>query len=130
MPVNPPDVSRLEAAAHAVLQRQPDDDGDDVRRHERRIAAHILELVAREHELGQSLRADEQLRLFRLLGTDTELDRANALLCERIRSGVLATDTPALIDHLRANALAKLAIDNPRYPARERAINRQCRGGD
>lgn len=89
-----------------------------------RVAANVLDIVKRELELSPATDHAEHDRLRALLGTDGTLDELNRLLCRRIRSGELALDAPDLVEHLREATLAKLAVDQPRYPGYRRALKR------
>ena len=50
--------------------------------------------------------------------TDTDpLPRLRAALCDAIREGRVTLDTPGLADHLWADTMARLAIEQPGYPS-------------
>ena len=87
-----------------------------------RVAANVLDIVKRELELAPATDAAEHARLRALLGADGTLDELNRLLCRRIASGEMALDAPGLVAHLRETTLAKLAVDQPRYPGYRRAL--------
>jgi hypothetical protein len=71
-----------------------------------RVAANALAIVRRELEQ----RPDEaEARALAPWG-------GVAGVCEGLRSGRLAPDDPALLEALRSAALARLAVDSPRYP--------------
>jgi hypothetical protein len=89
-----------------------------------RVAANVLDIVKRELELAPTTDAAEHARLRVLLGTDGTLDELNRLLCQRITSGEMPLEAPGLIEHLRETTLAKLAVDQPRYPGYRRALAR------
>ena len=89
-----------------------------------RVAANVLDIVRRELELAPATDAAEHARLRALLGADGDLGQLNRLLCQRIASGDIGPDNPDLIEHLRATTLAKLAVDQPRYPGYQRALQR------
>lgn len=89
-----------------------------------RVAANVLDIVKRELELAPTTDAVEHARLRALLGTDGTLDELNRLLCQRIASGEMPLDAPGLVEHLRETTLAKLAVDQPRYPGYRRALAR------
>lgn len=44
--------------------------------------------------------------------------------CERLRAGRLSPEDPALLKAIRAGALARLAVDNPRYATFQRLTER------
>ena len=89
-----------------------------------RIAANALAIVERGLELGPEQRAAERGRLETLLGQPGGLDELNSELCRRIRSGEIDLETPGLAGHLRETTLAKLAVDQPRYAAYQRAAGK------
>lgn len=80
-----------------------------------RVAANAIDLVRRQLEQGTALEAQSLERLKHLLGHDGRAEALEQELCERIRSGALRIDTPGLLDHLMADTLAKMAIDQPSY---------------
>lgn len=97
-----------------------------------RVAANAVDLVAREMRLGPQAEAQALDRLAKLLdapATDpATLPALETALVARIRQGDIATDTPALLDHLWATTLAKLAIDQPGYAPYRRALERRAGG--
>lgn len=66
----------------------------------------------------------EHARLSTLLGGGPSLEAMRLALCEKIASGAMTLDQPALRQHLRATAIDRLAIDQPSYSA-YRAARRQ-----
>lgn len=87
-----------------------------------RVAANALELVRRELSLGDAARAGSLQRLRSLLGRDGSLADLDAELARRIRTRELDPDSPALIEHLMADTLAKMAIDQPSYASYRREL--------
>lgn len=121
MPVNPPDKLRLLDAVLGVLEHDGGSPQDGGSGYEARIALSLLRLVRREVEAGDGLLREERRSLAALLGTDADVATLNAALCGRIRRREIDVADPGLLRHLRRTALAKLAIDNPRYSAYRRA---------
>lgn len=78
-----------------------------------KVAGNALAIVLRE--LAQQPQAKEQALLAGVMGHDAPLDRLRASLCDELRSGAKTEATPGLVDALLAVALAKCAVDNPRY---------------
>ena len=78
-----------------------------------KVAQNALAIVARE--LAQAPQAKEQALLAGVLGHDAPLDQLRADLCSQLRAGTGGEATPGLIDALLGVALAKCAVDNPRY---------------
>jgi hypothetical protein len=70
-----------------------------------KVAANSVRIV--EREIAQQPDAAETAALAPFGGTST--------LCEGLRDGSLAPDNPALLRAIREAALARLAVDNPRY---------------
>jgi Domain of unknown function (DUF6285) len=84
---------------------------------EARVAANALDVVARQLERGAETGAAELKRLEALLGATGSLAELNARLCARIADGTVAADDPAMLAHLWATTLDKLAVDQPGYAA-------------
>ncbi len=80
-----------------------------------RVAINALSIVERELEQGGIAERDAARRLSALLGCNGDFSILNADLVLRIRTGEIAPDDPALLDHLQRTALAMIAIDQPRY---------------
>jgi hypothetical protein len=91
-----------------------------------RVAANALAIVERQLRLAPEAEAAECSRLRALLGRDGSLEELNRELCAAIRAGRIGLETPGLVEHLRATTLAKLAVDQPRYPSYRRAIGGPC----
>ena len=92
--------------------------------HSARVAANLLDIIAREIEMGPAQRASERLRLVALLGYEADLGVLNEALCAKLAAGALDASDPRLLNHLRLTALGKLAIDNPGYWSYGRAAAR------
>ncbi|TCJ37082.1 DUF6285 domain-containing protein [Parafrankia sp. BMG5.11] len=82
-----------------------------------KVVANALGIAQRELEAGPQLVQQELDRLTRLLGDDGDLPTLNGRLASAIRTGSIAADDPALLDHLIRTTIAKLEIDQPAYPA-------------
>ena len=87
-----------------------------------RVAANVLDIVARELEQAPANDAAELARLRSLLGRDGDLRTLNEALCERIAGGELGLHTPGLFEHLWQVTMAKIAIDQPGYSGYRRAL--------
>ena len=90
-----------------------------------RVAANVVALVQRQLELAPASDAAELARLRELIGRDGSLSELNAELARRIRAGELEPDDAALLEHLWAVSLEKLAVDNPGYSGYLRALPRE-----
>jgi hypothetical protein len=80
-----------------------------------RVAANALGIIGRELTLGPAANAAAAERLAEVLGRPGTLDELEAELCAAIRAGDVSLDTPGLLQALRANTEARLAIDQPSY---------------
>lgn len=95
--------------------------GDNALAYQARVAANMLDTVARQTVQAPAGDAVELQRLQALLRLPTDhpdaadLAALNRQLADRIASGGLAPDHPGLADHLWATTLAKLAADQPGY---------------
>jgi hypothetical protein len=103
---------------------------DGTKKFHARVAANVVAIVARELALADRQREDEWRRLDALLGAAAMPPERDAVarglrdrtetVCARIRAGE-ADDGPwraAVVAHVRATVLEKLAIDNPKLLAR------------
>ena len=82
-----------------------------------RISINAVDLVRRELAMQDAADEREQARLSSLLGGGPSLEAMQQTLCEKIASGAMTPDQPALRQHLRATAIDRLAIDQPSYSA-------------
>ena len=119
-----PEIRELVAVVKEFLERQAMPALEGRVAFHARVAANALGIVERELELAGAANDTERESLRVLLGGDGGLDELNRELCRRLRSGDLTAETPGLLDHLRATTLAKLAVDQPRYSAYRRALER------
>ena len=106
----------------AIAQLDNVDPNSGRAKFEMRMIAAALKLVSRAMELESAADAREQSRLVALLKEDGGLETLNRHLCARIRGGDLSMSSPGLAAHLRATTMEKLAIDQPTYPAYQRAL--------
>jgi len=123
-----PDARELLAAVQGFLEEQVVPALDGTRQFHARVAANVLAIVGRELELGEASLWREWRRLTDLLDMPASppengaaltaaVRTLNAELASRIRIGD-ADEEPwrsRVVDHLRATALDRLAIANPRY---------------
>jgi len=91
------------------------DDGDGRRVFLSRVADNARALLAREATLGATAEHAEQARLTALLGIEGDVETLNQGLCDALASGTLAPRDPAVLAHLRASAIDRIAIDQPTY---------------
>ena len=90
-----------------------------------RVSVNILELVARELRQKDAAEAREYRRLVDLIG-EGELEALRDLFCAGIADGTFRASDPKVLDHLRSTAIDRIAIDQPKYSAYRRAIERQA----
>jgi hypothetical protein len=112
-----PTAAELVAAVADFLEREVQPALDNRLAFHTKVAANALRIVERELTSGSSAAAADLARLRALTGTDGDLPTLNAVLAQRIRSGELPSDDPALREHLVRSVLSRIAIDNPRYPS-------------
>jgi hypothetical protein len=86
------------------------------------VAANVLAIVRRELLQGSEADRADAGRLAALLGHAGDPADLTEELCRRIASGEIASDDPALIEHLWATTLDTLAIDQPGYATYRRLI--------
>jgi hypothetical protein len=93
-----------------------------------RVAINALELVARQLALAGEAEQCEQQRVETLLGRAGDLMELNRELCARIANGTIPLEDQALLDHLWATTLEKLAVDQPSYAAFRAEQQRNAKG--
>lgn len=88
-----------------------------------RVASNSLDIVLRELERGDACRRDELARLQGLFGAQDDLSTLRWRLTNGLRDGSIPLDMPGLAEHLRATVVNQLAIDQPKYPALQTALD-------
>jgi Domain of unknown function (DUF6285) len=96
--------------------------GDNALAYQARVAANMVDTVARQTALAPAADAAERRRLQVLLGLPDEADLAalNRRLASRLADGAIDSGHPGLAEHLWATTLAKLAVDQPGYDTHQR----------
>ena len=101
--------------------------GDNALAYQARVAANMVDTVARQTQLAPAADAAERQRLLALLGLPADhpdaadLAALNRRLASRLADGSIDTSShPGLADHLWACTLAKLAVDQPGYDTYQR----------
>jgi Domain of unknown function (DUF6285) len=89
-----------------------------------RVAINALGLVSRQLTLEAASDAAEEERLERLLAIQGSLFELNRALADKIAKGELDVQTPGLAEHLWQTTMDKLAVDQPRYTAYRRELER------
>lgn len=88
---------------------------DGAARFELKVAAHALEILAREWSQAPAAEAEETADLAALLALDAPLPDLRREACTRFADGRLRHDDAAVLDVLRRHVQARLAIDNPDF---------------
>lgn len=115
MPQSLPDASTLLGAAVKYLEEELAPTLDGYHRFKTRVTANVLKTIRRELELRGKQAAAERARLAAILGHDGEVEALSLELSERIRSGAIDLNDPALRAHLRQSVADALAINNPKW---------------
>jgi hypothetical protein len=84
-------------------------------RFELKVAAHALEILAREWTQAPAAEAAESADLVRLLAHEGSLPELRREACARFADGRLRHDDADALDVLRRHVRARLAIDNPEF---------------
>ena len=87
-----------------------------------RVAANVLDLVARELAIAPQENMLEAERLRAILKCDGSLEELNTAFAEALDRGTLSILSPKVWDHLWATTLAKLSIDQPAYSGYRAAL--------
>lgn len=110
-----------------LLEALIDWDSDDIIPHangrdlfQARVAKNAMGMLKREAELGPVFEIRQQERLA-ALGLSTEALRTG------LADGALLPTDPALLAHLRLNAIERLSIDQPKYPGLAAALKQWTR---
>jgi uncharacterized protein DUF6285 len=118
MPQSLPDAPTLLGAAVKYLEDELLPSLDGYHRFKTRVTANVLSTIRRELELRGQQAVAERARLAAILGHDGEVDALSLELSERIRSGAIDLNDPALRAHLTQSVADALAINNPRWISR------------
>ena len=117
-----PTAAELQAAL-TLLDRDDGSPADPRRLFLARVADNARTLLEREATLGETVEADERARLSAMLGIEGDFADLNRKLCDALRSGAIKPRDPTLLAHLRASAIARIAIDQPGYCGLEALLN-------
>ena len=115
MPASKPDAAALLDAAIDYLERELLPSLTGYHRFQARVTVNVLAQVRRELALAAPQAEAERARLIALLGRSGDRDELNRELAARIRTGQIALDDPALLDHLRLSLVEALQINNPKW---------------
>jgi uncharacterized protein DUF6285 len=115
MPRSTPDAKTLLEAAVKYLEGELMPTLEGYHRFQIRVTVNVLNTMRRELELRDAQAAAERARLAAILGHDGEVEAMSRELAERIRTGAIAIDDPALRAHVRQSLADALAINNPKW---------------
>jgi uncharacterized protein DUF6285 len=122
MPSSMPDARTLLDAAIKYLEDELLPELSGYHRFKTRVTTNVLITLQRELELGESQAAAERTRLTELLTHDGSVATLSLELAERIRTGAIDPQTPAVRDHIRKSLAEALAINNPKWLSSTRRI--------
>jgi hypothetical protein len=115
MPQSIPDAPTLLGAAVKYLEEELLPALEGYHRFKTRVTVNVLNTIKRELELRGAQAAAERTRLAAILGHDGEVEALSRELSERIRSGAIDLNDPALRAHLKQSVADALAINNPKW---------------
>ena len=118
---DPPLPTELMAAAVKFLRTPVTPEGAAHAAFITRVTANGLDIARRELEDAPAYDAAEIERLH-ALGFSGDLEAMNRELCRRLAAGEVGLDTPGMTEHLWANTMAKLAVDQPNYSGYRAAL--------
>jgi hypothetical protein len=116
-----PTAAELIAAVAQFLEHEVRPELDGRLAFHAKVAVNALRIV--ERELTGTAASDELASLRSLVGGG-DLLALNTVLANKVRTGELSIEDPAVRDHLIRSALARLAVDSPRYPSLAEARSR------
>jgi len=87
-----------------------------------RVAANVLDLVARELAIAPLENAFEAERLRALLRCDGSLEELNAAFAEALDRRTLSILSPEVRNNLWTTTMAKLSVDQPNYSGYRAAL--------
>ena len=125
MPSNRPTAEELLEALGGYLKAEVLPSLGGNAKYHLQVALNAVAILGREIASAAEFDDAERARLSALLGVSGTREELNRLLCQRIRDRHLSYRDPKLIDHLIETAMAKLAIDNPKYATYTRALAAQ-----
>jgi len=118
MPKSMPESRILLKAAIKYLEEELMPTLRGYHRFQTRVTVNVLSTVRRELELRDAQAESERARLVAIVGHDGDVEALSRELAERIRSGAIPLDDPALRAHVRQSLADALAINNPKWLTR------------
>ena len=125
MPSNRPTSAELLEAVGGFLKTEVLPLLSGSHKYHLQVALNAVAILGREMASAAQFDQAERERLCALLGVAGPLEELNRTLCLKIRDRELSYRNPLLLDHLMQTAMAKMAIDNPKYATYARACNRE-----
>lgn len=90
-------------------------------RFELRLALKALEIIDRELDQGATYYEAEAAALRQFLGVEASVQELRQNLCDQLSSGELDPQEAGMLELLRAQVQARLALDNPNFDQGEQA---------
>ncbi|HZC45233.1 MAG TPA: DUF6285 domain-containing protein [Candidatus Acidoferrum sp.] len=118
MPQSIPKAAVLLEAAVKYLETELMPTLEGYHRFQTRVTVNVLNTVRRELELHSAQADAECARLAAMLGHDGDVEALSLELAERIRTGAISIDDPALRAHVRQSLADALTINNPKWLTR------------
>jgi hypothetical protein len=118
MPQSIPKAAVLLEAAVKYLETELMPTLDGYHRFQTRVTVNVLNTVRRELELRGAQADAERGRLVAMLGHDGDVETLSIELAERVRTGAISIEDPALRTHVRQSLADALAINNPKWMTR------------
>lgn len=118
MPNSIPKTTVLLQAAMKYLETELMPTLTGYHRFQTRVTVNVLNTVRRELELRSSQAEAEHSRLVAMLGHEGEVEALSRELAERIRTGAISINDPALRAHVRQSLADALSINNPKWLTR------------
>lgn len=118
MPNSYPDALTMLGAAVKYLEGELMPTLEGYHRFKTRVTINVLAMIKRELEMRAEQAAAERERLGAILGHDGEVEELSRELADKIQSGAVSCDDPALRAHIRRILGDALAINNPKWLTR------------
>ncbi|MGH7924718.1 MAG: DUF6285 domain-containing protein [Candidatus Binatus sp.] len=118
MPQSIPKAAVLLEAAVKYLETELMPTLAGYHRFQTRVTVNVLNTVRRELELRGAQAEAERSRLVAILGHGGDVETLSIELAEKIRTGAISIDDPALRTHVRQSLADALAINNPKWLTR------------
>jgi hypothetical protein len=118
MPNSFPDAVTMLGAAVKYLEDELMPTLEGYHRFKTRVTINVLAMIKRELEMRAGQSAAERERLSAILGHGGETEELSRELADKIQSGAVSCEDPALRAHVRQVLADALAINNPKWLTR------------